>query len=496
MTPKKSLLLGGWLLLWSGVGYLPSVTAETDSAANADFFERFVRPVLIEKCVVCHGPEEQEANLRLDTADGLFRGGESGQVVVPGNANRSRLIELIGGTSDKQMPPDTRLEAATIGRLEQWVNAGTIWPDGAAGDTPTKIEKVELVNFTDEEKAFWSFQPLAEGVPPQGANEAKVMTSVDRFVFAQQQQFNIEPGPRASRKTLIRRITYDLTGLPPSPMEIEDFVHDSSQDAYGKLVDRLLRSPRYGERWGKHWLDVVRYAESAAHDGNNAYLHAWRYRDYVIRSFNDDKPFNQFVVEQLAGDLLPSTGDAEADFDQIVATGFLQVGPKPVVMRDKQQMLLDVADEQLHTTGVAFLGLTIGCARCHDHKFDPIPTADYYSLAGIFTSAHIMADQVADSKWLEYEVVGPRGGQVKVMAVRDLPHTANLEIHRRGNCRTLGAEAPRGFLKILPGENYLPPKTASSDRLELANWIVNDARSLTARVIVNRLWQWDCHHER
>ena len=466
-----------------------NLRAEPETPGKAEFFERFVRAILIEECVDCHGPDEQESNLRLDTAEGLFRGGDSGSVVVPGDASNSRLIQLVRGTSDKQMPPDTRLEADVVAKLEKWVDDGAIWPGYEVTGTVSETETVRPAEFTDEDRSFWSFQPIADIKPPQVDQDEWVGTPVDQFVATGLLRHNIEPGPRASREVLIRRVTYDLTGLPPSPQEIDDFVNDPSINAYETLVDRLLRSPRYGERWGKHWLDVVRYAESAAHDGNNAYLHAWRYRDYVIRSLNEDKPFDQFVIEQLAGDLLEKTGDVQTDFDRMVATGFLQVGPKPVVMRDKRQMLLDIADEQLHTTGVAFLGLTIGCARCHDHKFDPIPTADYYSLAGIFTSTHIMADDAPDSKWLEFEVPAPSGQPAKVMAVKDFPEPANLQIHRRGNYRTLGPEVPRRFLQILTSRRQPPVIAHGSGRLELANWVVTDARFLTARVIVNRLWQ-------
>lgn len=486
---------GGSFRLWvsivcsisccGGIGYGQT---KADVAHKRNFFERFVRPVLVEKCVDCHGPDEQEADFRLDSAGELFQGGASGRVVVPGNADASRLIQLVRGKDGQQMPPDTKLDATMITRLEKWVNDGAIWP-GYDGKPLPLTEPLPATKFTDEQKAFWSLQPLKKITPPDVRDEAWLGNDVDRFILAELEANDIRPAAMAERRTLMRRITYDINGMPPSPQQLNDFINDRSDNAYQKLVDRLLRSPHYGERWGKHWLDVVRYAESAAHDGNNAYLHAWRYRDYVIQSFNDDKPFDQFVREQLAGDLLPKTGDAKTDYEQIVATGFLQVGTKPVVMRDKKQMLLDIADEQLHTTGVSFLGLTIGCARCHDHKFDPIPTADYYSLAGIFTSTHIMADQVADSKWLEYELPDPQGDPVKVMAVRDLASPNDLAIHRRGNYRTLGPIVPRRFLQVFSDGDRSEVPAGRSGRLELANWIVNDARALTARVITNRIWQ-------
>ena len=489
---RVSLLIFASATITCGLAY-----GQEDSAISAkhEFFERFVRPVLIEKCVDCHGPDEHESGFRLDSAESLFQGGESGKAVIPGESDNSRLIQLIRGKDGKQMPPDTKLESEEISNLEKWVNDGALWPGYENISQPStkksSTEEIKPAGFSEEQKSFWSIQPLAHVTPPQVNNENWVNNDIDRFVLSKLENSQIQPASLADRKTLIRRVTYDMTGLPPTPEEITAFVTDSSNNAYEQLVDRLLESPHYGERWGKYWLDIVRYAESAAHDGNNAYLHAWRYRDYVIQSFNEDKPFDQFVLEQLAGDLLPKTGDMVQDYNQIVATGFLQVGTKPVVMRDKQQMLLDIADEQLHTTGVAFLGLTIGCARCHDHKFDPIPTADYYSLAGIFTSTHIMADQEADSKWLEYEIPDPNGSAVKVMAVRDLPTPRDLAIHRRGNYRTLGPVVPRRFLQIFSGDQQDLIADGRSGRLQFANWIVNDAKSLTARVIANRLWQ---HH--
>ncbi|MEM8946865.1 MAG: DUF1553 domain-containing protein [Planctomycetota bacterium] len=459
--------------------------------SDSDFFERKIRPILVNKCSECHGSETAESKLRLDTATGLFAGGDSGPVVIPADVESSRLIQLIRGRDDLQMPPDERLEAHEIDALEKWVYDGAVWPGYEGLPTPLQTIKTGGPLFTEEQKKFWSFQPIQKPDVPSLKNAAWPSSPLDHFVLSRLESRGIHPALPADRRTLMRRVTYDLTGLPPTPEEVDAFLADDSTGAFAKVVDRLLASPRYGEQWAQHWLDVVRYAESAGHDGNNAYLHAWRYRDYVIKALNDDKPFDQFVVEQIAGDLLAKTGDPEQDYQQQAAVGFLQVGTKPVVMRDKRQMLLDIADEQLHTIGVAFMGLTLGCARCHDHKFDPIPTADYYSLAGILTSTHVMADKINDSKWVEEEVPGPDGAPVKLMMVRDLPKPENLPIHRRGNYRTLGEEAPRRFLQIIAGEDHPPIETSGSGRLELAHWIADPANPLTARVIVNRLWQ---HH--
>lgn len=454
---------------------------------SEDFFETHVRPLLVENCMECHGADTQEGGLRLDDGPALFQGGDSGPVVRPGQPDESRLILLIRG-DDKElsMPPGQRMDASQIEILERWVRDGAVWP----GHDPPNVSarQVNGPQFSTAQKAFWSFQPLAPATVPRIADEW-IATPVDAFIRDRLRQTRMEPAAPASKQELIRRVTFDLTGLPPTPDEIDAFLRDASPDAYEKLLDRLLASKRYGERWGRHWLDVVRFAESAAHDGNNGYLHAWRYRDYVIDAFNSDMPVDQFIVEQLAGDLLPKTGDVAVDMRRLIATGFLQVGPKPVVMRDKQQMLLDIADEQLSTTGVAFLGLSLGCARCHSHKFDPIPIDDYYSLAGIFTSTHVMLDDAADSMWIEPEVAGPNGDVVRVMAVADFPEAKNLRVHLRGNYRTLGDEVPRRFLQIVAGEDHAAIETAGSGRLELARWIASPSHPLTARVYVNRVWQ-------
>lgn len=474
------------LCLSSGI-----IAGENDRRLNAEFFERQIRPLLENKCVECHGADLAEADLRLESAAGLFRGSEAGAVIAPYDPDGSRLIQLVRGRGDLQMPPDDRLETHEIAALEKWVRDGAVWP-GYGGNLPeSSTHDASAPLFTEEQKSFWSFRPIRDPPIPTVTAVDWPTSPVDNFILSRLEAGGISTTPPADKRTLLRRVTYDLVGLPPTPREIADFLADNSPDALEKVVDRLLASPRYGEKWAQHWLDVVRFAESAGHDGNNAYLHAWRYRDYVIQAMNDDKPFDQFIVEQLAGDLLPETGDHERDYQQNVATGFLQVGPKPVVMRDKRKMLLDIADEQLHTTGVAFLGLTLGCARCHDHKFDPIPTQDYYSLAGMLTSTQVMADAAPDSKWLEKEVPGPEGQPVKVMFVHDSSEPKNLKVHLRGNYRTLGVEAPRRFLRIIAGEDHPLVGASGSGRLELARWIASRDNPLTARVAVNRLWQ---HH--
>jgi cytochrome c553 len=345
-------------------------------------------------------------------------------------------------------------------------------------------------HFTSEQKAFWAFQPLKRSNLPRVKQSSWPTSPVDYFVLARLQEVGLSPSPPADKRTLLRRVTFDLTGLPPTPEEIVSFLADSSPQAFAKVVDRLLASPHYGERWGRHWLDVVRYADSTANDANAVMRYAFRYRDYVVQALNKDKPYDQFVMEQLAGDLLPPTADPKLKAERIIATGFLMVGPKALAETDKEQTLLDIADEQIDVTGRALLGLTIGCARCHDHKFDPIPTVDYYSLAGVFRSAEILADRVPNaSMWNEFPLPqSSRAKPIMVMAAKEgVP--VNLRVHLRGNRYNLGAITPRRFLQIIAGENQPPLPTTQSGRLELARWIASPDNPLTARVMVNRLWQ-------
>jgi cytochrome c553 len=346
--------------------------------------------------------------------------------------------------------------------------------------------------FTAEQKAFWAFQPVKDVAPPAVKAADWPTSPIDRFILAALEQKSLSPAPRADRRTLLRRVTVDLTGLPPTPQEMDAFLADNSADAFAKVVDRLLASPHYGERWGRHWLDVARYADTTANDANAIMRYAYRYRDYVVDAFNRDKPYDQFVVEQLAGDLLPPTPDLSRTAERVIATGFLMVGPKALAETDKEQTLLDIADEQIDVTGRAFLGLTVSCARCHDHKFDPIPTADYYSLAGIFRGTEVLRDRAPNaSMWQEWPLLQLPGEKpVMVMAPKEgLP--TNLRVHLRGNRSTLGPTAPRRFLQVLAGEGHAPLTTTQSGRLELAKWVASRDNPLTARVLVNRLWQ---HH--
>ena len=362
---------------------------------------------------------------------------------------------------------------------------------------PRFSQLAAIATFTAEEKSFWAWQPVTDFVPPTVNDEAWIKSPVDRFILKSLEDSGLKPAGPADKLTLLRRVTFDLTGLPPSPEEVASFLADNSPQSYASVVNRLLASPHYGERWARHWLDVVRYAETTANDANAVMRYAWRYRNYVVDAFNQDLPYDQFLIEQLAGDLLPLTDSVETNTRRTIATGYLMVGPKALAETDKEQSRLDIVDDQIDVTGRAMLGLTLACARCHDHKFDAIRTTDYYALAGIFRSTEPFQNENRNATmWWEFPIPqGPGKEPVIVMAPREtLPR--NLRVHVRGNRFTLGATVPRGFVQILTnhngkGEEVNVGDLADSGRLELAQWIASPHHPLTARVMVNRIWQ---HH--
>ena len=379
------------------------------SAKDIEFFEQKVRPLLQARCFECHGAEKQKGELRLDSRAATIAGGGSGEAVVPGKPDESLLVQAVRYLGDIKMPPRSKLPEAEIAVLVDWVSRGAVWPDAdnkQPEPTPTAGEKAGPL-FSDEARAFWAFQPVVAPAPPSVRDAAWPKTAIDQFILAGLEAQGLAPAPRADKRTLIRRATLDLTGLPPTPAEVDSFLSDDSPEAFARVVDRLLDSPRYGERWGRHWLDVARYADSNGLDENLAYASAWRYRDYVIAAFNSDKPFDRFVQEQLAGDLLPDTGDSAALIERITATGFLSLGGKMLAEDDPVKMQMDIVDEQVDTIGRAFLGLTLGCARCHAHKYDPIPQEDYYSLAGIFKSTKTMENFNVVARWQERPLAAP-----------------------------------------------------------------------------------------
>ncbi|GAB4137739.1 MAG: DUF1549 domain-containing protein [Planctomycetaceae bacterium] len=360
-------------------------SAEKPTQAELDFFEKKIRPVLVKHCYACHSTKSKNirGGLLLDSRAGLLKGGETGPAVVPGKPGKSLLIGALKH-EDFEMPPDRKLAPAVIADFEKWIRRGAADPRIGKAHLPKK-RSIDL----EKGRQFWAFRPLTSPVPPQIENASSSVTPIDRFLQARLAKHNLKPAPVAAKQTLIRRLSYDLIGLPPTPEQIRQFVDDRSPKAYEKLVDRLLASRHFGERWGRHWLDVVRFAESSGGGRTQIYHLAWKYRDYVIASMNADKPFNQFVVEQIAGDLLPWKTPRQRR-DQLIATGYLMLGPTNYELQDKELLRMEVVDEQLDTLGRTFLGMTIGCARCHDHKFDPIPNEDYYALAGILRSTHVL----------------------------------------------------------------------------------------------------------
>ena len=379
-----------------------------DDAAQGLFFEASVRPVLAAHCVDCHSRENAESNLAVDSLSGLLKGGLRGPAIVPGKPEESLLIRAVRHGELLKMPPKSKLSAREVTQLAKWIQDGAFWPNAKPVPLKTETDDDPLaVEFTNEQSSFWAFQQPVAAAPPIVKSRGQVTSPIDTFVLRRLEEANLEPAPQADRRTLIRRVTFDLTGLPPTPEEVDSFVNDDSPDAFNRVVDRLLASPHYGERWARHWLDVARYADSNGLDENLAYANAFRYRDYVIRAFNQNKPIDRFLQEQIAGDLLDTPPGTQDSFDALTATAFLCIGPKMLAEDDPVKLRMDIIDEQIDTIGRAFLGLTFGCGRCHDHKFDPFPMSDYYSLAGIFHSTQTMDTFTVVAQWHERPLATP-----------------------------------------------------------------------------------------
>ncbi len=367
-----------------------AMAAEVDAVTGAEieFFEKQIRPILVEHCYECHAGDEINGGLQLDSRDRIRRGGDTGPAIVAGDLEKSLLIEAVRYENrELQMPPQNRLTPAQVLALEKWVSNGASDPRDSAPQAAESIGIQPTGMSIEDGRRFWSFEPVIEPTVPKVLDATWVRTPIDTFVLETLEDKGLTPAPPADRRTLIRRVTLDLIGVPPTSEQIEEFVEDESVEAYDELVERLLASPQYGVRWGRHWLDVARYADSNGLDENLAFGNAWRYRDYVMDAFNADKPFDQFVIEQIAGDLIPDANEATK-----TATGFLVLGAKVLAEPDREKLEMDTIDEQLDSTGKAFLGMTFGCVRCHDHKFDPIKQTDYYALAAIFKSTRTFAD--------------------------------------------------------------------------------------------------------
>ena len=524
MTTSPTMMATFLLLVVVAALATPAVATELD-------FARDIQPLLARRCYACHGPDTQEAGLRLDDRAAATAELDSGSIaVVPGDPATSEMLARITSTDhDLQMPPEgPRLTAAEVTLLERWIAAGAEW------------------------QAHWAFRPLER--PPLPPAAAPAMNPIDAFIDAGLAARGLPRSPEADKATLLRRATYGVTGLPPTEQEMREFLADESPAAWEKVVDRLLASPRYGEHWGRHWLDLVRYAETNSFERDGVKPHVWRYRDYVIRSFNDDKPYDRFVLEQLAGDELP-----EPDADSLIATGYYRLGLWDDEPADKRQARYDWLDDIVSTTGQVFLGLTINCARCHDHKIDPLPQRDYYALLSFFHNVTPMGDRhlnpafierplpeagvtpaeaadlarerdrrraeaeanikaidqrikehgdqalddlarqdLAGWKQLLAELDAEAGRQPKALVVSEYgPQAPETFVFARGNPHAEPKPEHRvepAFPGILepPAPEVTPVASGRSSgrRTALANWITSPTNPLTARVLANRIWQY------
>ncbi len=507
----KSTLLYSLMLL----GFAPSAAPAQTPAA--DYFESKVRPLFAEHCFSCHGDKKQQAGLRLDQRTAAWKGSDEGPVIVPGHPEKSPLVQALRHVGDVRMPPKGKLPAHSIETIAAWIKAGAVWPDEKA---------TSKQDHADAWKKHWAFQPVKKPAVPAAKDPA---TPIDAFIHAKLESKGLEPNPVADKRTLIRRLKFDLVGLPPTFEEVAEFEKDTAPDAYAKLVDRFLSSPHYGERWARYWLDVARYADTKGYvfQEERRYAYAYGYRDYVIKAYNDDLPYDRFVEQQIAADRLVAKGEAPAAAQ--AAMGFLTLG------RRFLNNVHDIIDDRIDLVGRGLMGLTISCARCHDHKYDPIPTQDYYSLYGVFASSTeprdlpIIAEPERTPEYVAFEAKlnelkgavekyreehkselasgnrkfrdGLRALQKKVdafqaasavaplraMVLQDTPSPMTPQVFVRGNPKNPGPSVPRQFVGVLSGKERTPFQEGSG-RLELARAIADNDNPLTARVYVNRVW--------
>ena len=431
----------------------PELETETPAftAEQLRQFEAQVRPILDEHCLKCHGSTKQWGSLRLDSRTAILKGGDSGPAAVAGEPNESLLIRAVRHDDENlKMPQDDKLTDAQIEILSNWVKSGLAFPADSAASKRHR------------DPNHWAFISPAEVAIPPVQNAAWPQSDLDRFVLARLEAEGLSPAPKADKRALIRRVTFDLTGLPPAPAEISAFLNDERPEAYSELIERLLSSPAYGERWGRHWLDIARYADSNGLDENVAHGNAWRYRDYVVRSFNADKPFDQFIREQLAGDQLEASSE-ELRNELLTATGFLSIGPKVLAEVNMPKMRMDIVDEQIDTVGRVFLGMTFGCARCHDHKFDPIDTADYYGLAGIFKSTRTMDTYTKVAKWHEHPLKSVEATQMQAeYEAQVAAKKMAIETTVKSADEALQASLPDGAISPESKESQYPEETRTA----------------------------------
>ena len=532
-----------------------SSVASGQERVQSDHFEQTIRPLLIARCIDCHGPDRQEASLRLDSRAGWMKGGERGSAIRPSDPAGSLLLRAVMHNDPELRMPEEKLSDKEIAALEKWIREGAVDPR----DAPEASAK----HVVSDPRTFWSFQPISTIDPPSVGSPNWIKTPVDAFILAQLDAKRLKPTPRADARTLVRRAYFDLIGLPPTPEQVDAFVRDPSQEAWARLINQLLESPQYGERWGRHWLDVARYADSGGFETDIYYRNAWRYRDYVVKSFNDDKPYSIFVQEQIAGDeLWPDDLALNGNYtiapekvkhlEALTGTGLYTLGSQVHESNmDGQKIRYETYSDWADTTGAAFMGLTFGCARCHDHKFDPISQHDYYAMQAIFASSKEVEYPIIDAmgiadfkqhyprilaveesrralrlfdarmvgKQLSAEEQSERQGLLNTIAnnVLALPESTALGVPLVGLMETptisvLGHERPelvlpihvlnRGELSrardvVSPG---LPEALRTASRWEdpmpgklrnraaLAQWLTSEQHPLTARVMVNRIW--------
>jgi mono/diheme cytochrome c family protein len=495
-----------------------------DAAKDAIDFATHIEPLLAQNCHKCHGPDHQKGGLRLDRRNAALHGGDStDHVLVPGKSGQSDLIaRLRSNDPDTMMPPKgKRLPREQVDLIARWIDAGAVWPASTASASPLVPGRA----ITAEQRSYWAFQPIRNPAVPAVRHADRVRTPIDAFILARLEREGLEPAPEASKLDLIRRVTYDLTGLPPTPQEIDAFVGDAAPDAYEHLVDRLLADTHYGERWAQHWLDVVRFGESEGFEYDTPVGNLWRYRDYVIASLNSDKPYDRFVREQVAGDEIDPRSH-----EMLIAAGFHRLGAvrrnagNQEVAGSRNEVLTDRTD----ILGAAFLGITLGCARCHDHKFDPILQKDYYRLQAFLAAtdeknislatpeeeaayrktADVLQAQIVPLKkrlktamgeerlLLEKEIEhledqkppAPPG----INTVHDIPDPTKIHVLRRGEWDKKGDAVGMRVPTVLISESVQElPLTTPNPRVELARWLCDPGHPLTPRVLVNRVW---LHH--
>ncbi|MBX7072946.1 MAG: PSD1 and planctomycete cytochrome C domain-containing protein [Pirellulales bacterium] len=457
--------------------------AEPPPTAAAIDFDHQIAPILVRRCLGCHNASERSGGLLLETRGGLMQGGDSGPAFDDSQPGASLLLARVEAG---EMPPPvedkpTPMPTSEIELIRAWVKGGAVWSAARA---------LSPYEFGTEKRAgldWWSLQPVNRVDPPSVSTTDRVTNPVDRFVLARLEAAGLSLAPRAERRTIIRRLYEDLIGLPPTYEEIEAFAADESPGAYDALVDRLLASPHFGERWGRFWLDLARFADTCGYERDQEKPHAWRYRDWVIDAINRDLPFDDFVRQQLAGDELP-----DASEQTVIATGFLRLGAWNDEPNDPLEYKYERLDDLIHTTTTAFLGLTVRCARCHDHKFDPIRQTDYYRIAAVFWAGHVEPREAAllggpNRDELGYDVLGYTDRS---------PAPPPLQLLRKGDPARPEQEVAPGYLSCVGALDRAmspPPDDAKTShrRRQLAEWIVDPQNPLTARVAVNRLWQ---HH--